>query len=130
MKLLHQDLRQTLYVTLRDVCFIADLKHPSFVTTNNGNLDLEKMKSKSDVCIFGLSIGLTLDKRNSLNNLKATSYVVLTKKKEHYYKNKLEKNMLQLLDVKPMPKFKAFYICDNGAIIAASSTACRLLINF
>ena len=27
LKLLHQHLRQTLYVTLRDVCFIAVLKH-------------------------------------------------------------------------------------------------------
>ena len=43
------------------------------------------MKSKSDVCIFGLSIGLTLNKRSSLNNLKATIYNHLKKTKEHYY---------------------------------------------
>ena len=85
------------------------------------------MKSKSDVCIFGLSIGFTLNKRSSLNNLKATIYNHLKKTKEHYYKNKLDKNMLQLPDVKPMPNFEAFYICHNGAIIAASSTARNIL---
>ena len=55
------------------------------------------MKSKSDVCIFGLSIGLTLNKRSSLNNLKATIYNHLKKTKEHYYKNKLDKNMYSYL---------------------------------
>ena len=35
--------------------------------------------------------------------------------------------MLQLPDLKPMPKFEAFPIYDNGAIIAASSTAHRTL---
>ena len=35
--------------------------------------------------------------------------------------------MLQLLDVKPLPRFQAFYICDNSAVIAASSTACEIL---
>ena len=85
------------------------------------------MKSKSDVCTFGLSIGLTLDKRNSLNNLKATIYNHFKKTKEHYYKNSLDKNMLQLADVKPIPKFEAFSICDNGAIITASSTARKIL---
>ena len=69
----------------------------SFVTTNNSKLDIEKMKSKSYVCTFGLSIGLTLDKRNSLNNLKATIYNHLEKTKKYYYKNKLDKNMLQYL---------------------------------
>ena len=54
--------------------------HVSFVTTDNGNLDIEKMKLKWDVCIFGLSIGLTLNKRNSLNNLKSTIYNHLKKK--------------------------------------------------
>ena len=58
----------------------------SIVTTNDSKLDIEKMKSKSDVCTFGLSIGLTLDKRNSLNNLKAHIYNHLKKTKEHYYK--------------------------------------------
>ena len=97
-----------------------------FVSTNNSKLDIEKMKSKLDVCTFGLSIGLMLDKRSSLNNLKATISNHL-KKKEHYYKNKLVKNMLQLPDVKPIPKFEAFCICDNDAIIAASSTARKIL---
>ena len=58
----------------------------SSVTTNNNKLDIEKMKPKSDVCTFGLSIGLTLDKRNSLDNLRATIYNYLKKTKEHYYK--------------------------------------------
>ena len=35
--------------------------------------------------------------------------------------------MLQLLDVKPMPKFETFFICDNGEIIAASSIARNIL---
>ena len=58
----------------------------SFVTTSNSKLDIEKMKSKSDLCTFGLSIGLTLDKRNSLNNLKATIYNHLQKTRQYYYK--------------------------------------------
>ena len=78
-----------------------------FVTANNSQLGIEKMKSKSDVFTFGLSIRLTIDKRN-LNNLKLTIYNDLKKRKEHYYKNKLNKNTLQLPDVKPMPKFVAF----------------------
>ena len=71
------------------------------------------MKSKSDVCTFGLSIGLTLDKRNFLNNLKPTIYNYLKKTKQKYNKSNLDKNMLQLPDVKLMPKFEAFCICDN-----------------
>ena len=94
----------------------------SFVTTNNSKLDIKKVKSKSDVCTSGLSIGLTLDKRNSLNILKATIYNHLKKTREYYYK-KLGKSILQLPNVKPITKFEAFYICDNGVIIGAISTA-------
>ena len=85
------------------------------------------MKSKSDVCTFCLSIGLTLDKGSSLNILKAPIYNHLKKTKEHDYKNKLNKKMLQLPDIKPIPKFKVLYICVNGAIIAASSTVRTIL---
>ena len=77
----------------------------SFVTINNSKLDIKKMKSKPDVCTFGLSIGLILDKWNFLNDLKATIYNHLKEKIEHYCKSKLNKNMLQLPNVKPMPKF-------------------------
>ena len=34
--------------------------------------------------------------------------------------------MLQLPDVKPMPKFETFCICDNSVVIAASSTAHKI----
>ena len=107
-------------ITVNSICyfegrvFYCGLETPlSFVTTNNSKLDIEKMKSKSNVCIFRFSRGLTLDKRNSLNNLKANIYNHLKKAKEHFYQNKLGKNMLQLPDVKAMPKFEAFCICDN-----------------
>ena len=85
------------------------------------------MKSKSDVSTFGLSIGLALDKRNSFNNLKATIYNHLNKTKERYYKNKLDKNMIQLPDVKALSKIEAFYIFDNVVIIAAISTIHKML---
>ena len=104
-------------------CVYCGFETPlSFVTTNDSKLDIEKMKSKSDVCIFGLSIGLALDKRNSFNNLEATIYNHLNKTKEYYYKNKLDKNMIQLPNVKAMSKIEAFCIFDNVVIIAAIST--------
>ena len=99
----------------------------SFVTTSNSKLDIEKMKSKSDVCAFVLSIELIVNKWKSLNYLKATIYNHLKQIINHYYKRKLDKNMLQLPDVKAMPKFEAFCICDNGAVIAVSSIARKIL---
>ena len=99
----------------------------SFVTTSNSKLDIEKMKSKSDVYAFVLLIELIVNKWNSLNYLKATIYNHLKKTIKHYYKSKLGKNMLQLPDVKAMPKFETFCICDNGAVIAASSIARKIL---
>ena len=73
------------------------------------------MKSKSDVYTFALSIGLTLDKGDYLNNLKVTIYNYLKKTKEHYYKNKLDKINLRLftyviivqllMSVRPFIKF-------------------------
>ena len=109
-------------------CVYCGFETPlSFVTTNDSKLDIEKMKSKSDVCIFGLSIGLALDKRNSFNNLEATIYNHLNKTKEYYYKNKLDKNMIQLPNVKAMSKIEAFFIFDNVVIIAAISTIHKML---
>ena len=65
-------------ITANSICyfegrvFYCGFETPlSFATTNNSKLDTEKMKSKSHVCTFCLPRGLTLDKRNSLNNLKA-----------------------------------------------------------
>ena len=88
---------------------------------------MKKWNQNQTYVLRVLSIGLALDKGNSLNNLKATICNHLKKAKEHYYKNKLDKNMLHLPDVKPMPKFEAFWICDKGVIIAASSTAHKIL---
>ena len=85
------------------------------------------MKSKSDVCASVLSIELIVNKWNSLNYLKATIYKHLKQIINHYYKRKLDKNMLQLPDVKAMPKFEAFCICDNGTVIAVSSIVRKIL---
>ena len=85
------------------------------------------MKSKSDVCASVLSIELIVNKWNSLNYLKAAIYKHLKQIINHYYKRKLDKNMLQLPDVKAMPKFEAFCICDNGAVIAVSSIVRKIL---
>ena len=64
-------------ITANSICYLegrmfyCGFETPlSFSTTNNSKLDTEKMKSKSHVCTFCLPRGLTLDKRNSLNNLK------------------------------------------------------------
>ena len=85
------------------------------------------MKSKSDVYAFVLLIELIVNKWNSLNYLKATIFNHLKKTITHYHKSKLGKNMLQLPDVKAMPKFEAFCISDNGAVIAASSITRKIL---
>ena len=85
------------------------------------------MKSKSDVCASVLSIELIVNRLNSLNYLKATIYSHLKKTIKHNYKSKWDKNMLQLPDVKAMPKFEAFCICDNGAVIAVSSIVRKIL---
>lgn len=97
-----------------------------FITTNKNSSDIGKMRSKTDVCTFGESIGLVLSKKDSLRKLKQSISNHLKKMEERYKKNNLCKNILHLTG-EPKPKFQAFSICDDGTIIAASSNTRKIV---